>query len=97
MGRKDARNQQPKGGEGVLFYRLRRWLFQKLSPRNMVVLFDGAEYTTLCDADTMQVWGVVNLEWIKGTFTFTVCETGRPADWGHSQLLDADCCQNSEK
>lgn len=80
-----------------MLYSLRRWLFQLLAPKEMFVyLYRGAEYVTLCDDDTKQVWGMVRLEWANAIYTFTETYKARPEDWNYIPPCNADCHQSSE-
>lgn len=80
-----------------MLYSLRRWLFRLLAPKKMFVyMYRGAEYVTLCDDDTKQVWGWVRLEWSNVTCTFTEICKGRPEDCDHIPQRNADYYQSSE-
>ena len=62
----------------TLRYRLRRWLFLKLMPKNLgVYIFKGiedAEGTGLLDLDTWRGWGRAKIVRAKGTFIISEYE-----------------------
>jgi len=63
----------------TVLYKLRRWLFIKLRPKNLAVYcFKGMEQadgTGLLDLDTWLGWGCTKIVMSKGTYTITEYET----------------------
>lgn len=78
-------------------YSFRRWLFRRLSPKRLAVyMYPGAEYTTLRDEQTGQVWGYVRIDRHSVSYQFTEICNCRPEETRQTLPHSGGSHQNSE-